>query len=103
MKYKINDMKMKQINLNNKALDNLVKKHNKAIVVYEIEKDIYGEGKDDEIYCGEFKNAGEVRDWLEIREKQPTSRQNINRAIKKGYVVLDKFLIFKLDLDEYDN
>lgn len=103
MKNNSNDMKMKQINLNNKALDNLVKKHNKAIVVYEIEKDIYGEGKDDERYCGEFKNAGEVRDWLEIREKQSTSRQNINRAIEKKYVVLDKFLIFKLDLDEYDN
>jgi len=76
------------------------KKDNKVIVVYEIEKDFYGEGKDDERYCGEFKNAGEVKDWLEIREKQPTTRQNINRAIQKGYVVLDRFLIFKLDLDE---
>ena len=89
--------------MNYSNIDAIKKKDNRVIVVYEIEKDIYGEGKDDERYCGEFKNAGEVRDWLEIREKQPTSRQNINRAIEKGYVVLDRFLVFKLDLDEDDN
>lgn len=70
-----------------------------VIVVYEIEKDIYGEGKDDERYCGEFKSASEVKDWLEIRENRSTTKQNINRAIKKGYVVLDRFLIFRMNLD----
>lgn len=74
-------------------------KNKEVIVVYEIEKDYFGEEKDNETYCGEFKSASEVKDWLEIRENKSTTKQNINRAIKKGYVVLDRFLIFRMNLD----
>lgn len=74
-----------------------------VIVVYEIEKDYYGNGKDDERYYGEFSNSSELKDWFKVVEHKETSRQNINRAITKGYVVLDKFLIFRMNLDEDDN
>lgn len=73
------------------------------IVIYEIEKDYFGENKDNETYCGEFSTANEVANWLYDRESIKTSKQNINMAIKKHYLVLDKYLVFRYDLEESDN
>lgn len=74
-----------------------------VLVLYEIEKDVYGNGKDDECYRGEFENSSDLREWFEVVENKSTSKQNINRAIRKGYIVLDKFLIFRMNLDDNDN
>lgn len=72
----------------------------KVIVIYEVQKDFYGEGRDDEFYRGEFTNSREVVNWLGKQTTKQTTKQNINRAIKKGYLILDRFLVFRYDLEK---
>ena len=64
------------------------------ITLYKILKDEYGEGKNDECCIGEFKTATEL--LKELSNKGITiSKQAISQAIKNGYVVKEKYLLFK--------